>query len=158
MMRNKGYIMIDHKYKIFKSRYPIIIELYGDVYDYLDFRNILVNKTNCFKIDDYIHVWFNPEKLPGYKYTNIHPNDYPWILQGIERVYDLIGEYSPYKHTLIVFNEAIFSLCDFQAEGLIAGTMEWAAKAFKFECPKIEVDFDKETNKYLYNFGGCLKA
>lgn len=149
--------MICHKYKIFISQYPIIIDLYGDVYDYMNFKDIFANKTNYFEIKDCIHVWFEPKKLPEYKYTNIHPNDYPFILQGIEIVHDLIREHSQYKDTVIVFNEAIFSLCDFQEEGLIVGAMEWAAKAFKFECPKIEVAFDKASNKYLYNFGTYMK-
>ncbi|MGN0537277.1 MAG: hypothetical protein ACI4M3_04815 [Acutalibacteraceae bacterium] len=149
--------MIYHKYKIFISQYPIIIDMYGDVYDYTKFKDIFADKTDFFEINDCIHVCFKPKKLPEYKYTNIHPNDYPFIIQGIEIVSDLIKEHSQYRDTLIVFNEAIFSLCDFQEEGLIAATIEWAAKAFKFEYPKIEVAFDKATNKYLYNFEAYIK-
>ena len=57
-----------------------------------------------------------------------------------------------YKDTLIIIDGLQFSLCDFQEEGLTAAIIEWASKAFGFSKPRINVDFQKENNRYVFDF------
>ena len=63
----------------------------------------------------------------------------------MKKVSDLILSKSPYKlDTVIIIHSLTFPFCDFQEEGLTAAIIEWAANAFNFEAPKIDVKFNKE--------------
>lgn len=144
--------MIHHKYKILICRWGISIDLFGDICNYSSYTNAVADNTRCFDVDDSVHILFAPQKLPDYKYINIHPDDYIFIVKGIKNVLGSIKKYSPFNNTLIIFNEAIYNECFFQEEGLIVTSMEWASKAFGFECPKVAVSFDKNNNRYIFDF------
>lgn len=143
--------MIDYKYRIFESQWGIVVDLYGEIYDRSAYKN-LPQHTDVYYIGDSLAVLFEPQKLPDREYINIHSDDHAFIVEGIKRVADLIKKYSPYKNTLVVFTEAVFGICDFQPEGLTACAMQWAAKTFGFECPEIQVTFDKSANQYIFSF------
>lgn len=78
--------------------------------------------------------------------------DLPYLIKGLKIVQKQIVNSSIYKMTLIVINSLQFSLCDFQEEGLTAAIIEWASVAFDFAAPIINVDFQKEKNKYIFDF------
>lgn len=62
--------------------------------------------------------------------------------------YIQIQAQSKYEETLIVIQSIGYNYyCDFQEEGLTAAIIEWAAKAFGFECPEIPVEYDREHQK-----------
>jgi len=50
-----------------------------------------------------------------------------------------------------------FNYVDFQEEGLFCATREWLAKYYNFEIDPIQVDYDKEKNKYVFNLPPFLR-
>lgn len=52
----------------------------------------------------------------------------------------------------IIINSLHFGICNFQEEGLTAAVVEWAAKVFDFEPPKIDVTFNKPLNRYEFKY------
>ena len=79
-------------------------------------------------------------------------DDLPYLVKGLEIVQKEIIKNSMYRDTLIIIYSLQFSLCDFQEEGLIAAIIEWSSKAFSFSPPMINVDFNKEKNRYFFDF------
>ncbi len=142
--------MIHHHYKVCKSQWGIFIDFYGDTGEFLNDGSADENCT-IITVSDNLHIIFKPKKQNGSQYVYMHPDDYSFIVKGILQVADLIVEHSPYQSTAVIFNECIYSVCDFQKEGLTVGAMEWAAKAFDFECPKVNVSFDKNRNQYIFD-------
>ena len=57
---------------------------------------------------------------------------------------------SIYKENLIIINSVQFNPTDFQEEGFMVAIMGWVSKAFGFQPPTINVDFDKEKNRYVF--------
>lgn len=153
--------LVVHKYRILKTSWGIAINIYGTVYDYDRYiqSNGALNNDNVSKICDGVSVLFAPEKNenvgPHDAYNQMHPNDYPYMVEGLKNVSEQIRVNTCYKNTLIVITRLEFSLCDFQEEGLIVGTMEWAAKAFDFKCPHIEVKYQRDINRYIYDFNSA---
>ncbi len=149
---------IIHKYRMWKTSWGIAIDIYGRVCDYNKFfrnKEFLENE-NVVKICEEISVLFLPDKNENVgsadSYNQMHPDDYPYLIEGLIKVSKDIMHYTKYKNTLIIINRLEFSLCDFQKDGMIAGMMEWAARAFGFECPKIDVTYQKDINRYIYEF------
>ena len=149
---------IIHKYRMLKTSWGIVINIYGKVCEYDKFlcdEEFLMNK-NVVRICERIWVLFLPDKNenvgPDDSYNQMHPEDYPYLIEGLTKVSQSIMQYTKYKNTLIIINRLEYSLCDFQKEGIIAGMMEWAARAFGFECPKIDVVYQKDINRYIYDF------
>lgn len=71
---------------------------------------------------------------------------------------EIIAEYKDYRNEKATLNaikvaDGIwFNPCDFQEEGLTAAIIGWASKAFGFEQPIINVSFQKEKNRYHFEF------
>lgn len=150
--------LIVHKYRVLKTSWGIAINIYGNVYDYdkyIQDYDISISE-NFFNICDGIYVFFEPEENvnvgPHDSYNQMHSDDYPYMIEGLKKVSEQIKVNSQFKNTLIVITRLEMSLCDFQEEGLIAGMMEWAAKAFEFECPSIDVKYLRDINRYVYDY------
>ena len=150
--------MINHLYKLFISKWFISIRFYGDVYDYDEYRDKqeLVDNENIIQINDGVYAHFAPEPNvnvgSGNSYNQMHPDNYQYLIRGLEKVSRKIKNNSVYNNTVVVITRVEHNHCDYQDEGLTAGIMEWAAKAFDFECPKTDVSFDGQKNKYIYDF------
>lgn len=150
--------MITHQYKLFISKWFISISFYGDVYNYDEYiiNQALEVKENIIQIDDGVYAHFAPESNVNIgssdSYNQMHPDDYPYLIQGLEKVSSQIRDNSVYNNTVVVITRVEHNHCDYQNEGLTAGIMEWVAKAFDFECPKIDVSFDSQNNKYIYKY------
>lgn len=147
---------IIHKYRMRKTAWGIAINIYGRVCDYNKFFNNKEFLENVVKICEGISVLFLPDENenvgPHDSYNQMHPDDYHYILEGLIKVSQDIVHFTKYKNTLIIINRLEYNLCDFQEEGIIAGMMEWAARAFGFECPKIDAIYQKDINRYIYKF------
>ena len=148
--------VIIHKYRMIKTSWGIAIDIYGRVCDYDVLGDNKIFLENVVKICDEISILFLPDKNekvgPNESYNQMHPDDYHYLLEGLKKVSQDILRYTKYKNTLIIINRMEYNLCDFQEEGIVAGIMEWAAKAFGFESPKIEAIYQKEVNRYIYKF------
>lgn len=55
---------------------------------------------------------------------------------------------------IICFDSLAYNLCDYQDEGLVAGTIECLSYLSGLSLPDINVFFDKSKNKYCYCLNG----
>ncbi len=142
--------MIFHRYKLFISRWGMVLNVHGDVYDYDEYtggRDDL-NEENFFEICEGVCVHFDRTE----ESEMLCPADYPHMLEGFKKVSGQIVANSKFERTVIVITKIEYDMCCMQDEGFVAGMMEWASAAFGFECPQVEAAFDKEKNCYVYRF------
>ena len=96
-------------------------------------------------------IWLKYADEPLIK-NEIFCADYlPYFAEGLKLVQAEIQRNSSYDETLIIINSVQFNPSDFQEEGLTAAIIEWASKAFNFQTPTINVDFDKKKNRYIFS-------
>jgi hypothetical protein len=137
----------EHTYRVFKSSWGINIKIIAEI---TSTKNYAEN-NNYDKICDGLMAGYASKPLAkGEKFLE---EDKIFLWEGLKRVGDLIVKSSPYKSdTLIIIHSLVFSLCDFQEEGLTAAIIEWSANAFGFQAPIINVSFNKEYNKYEFRY------
>ena len=142
--------MIFHRYKVFISRWEIVLNIYGSVHAYEEYveNAIEIDKDNLFEICSNLYVYFMPSNQPA----QLHPLDYPHMLEGLQRVKTQILQNTRFDKTIITISSVEYDPCCMQEEAFIVGLMEWAAKAFAFSAPAIEVSFNAESNKYDFKF------
>lgn len=138
--------MIKHSYFICKSSWWIYIEI---IAEYKDYRNEK-NTTNAIKVAD--GIWLKFADVPLLENEIFCQDDLPYLKKGLEIVKNQIINNSIYENTLIIINSIQFNPCDFQEEGLTAAIIGWASEAFEFEQPIINVSFQKEKNRYHFEF------
>ena len=138
--------MVEHTYFVCKASWCINICIYGYCSDF----RLQTDKNNCISVCDRIWISINENQLD--RYRKIYSEDIPFLIKGIQYVQKQIRQNSEFQNTLITIDGLLYSICDFQKEGLIAGMIEWCAKAYNFEIPSISVEFDKSKNKYLFEF------
>lgn len=142
-------MIVEHKYFICKSSWCISIKIFAE---YTDFKNTKVNSKAIKVVDG---IWLKFADKPMVENEIFCDDDLPYLMKGLEIVQKQIINSSTYKDTLIIINSLQFSLCDFQEEGLTAAIIEWASKVFGFPKPIISVGFEKEKNRYVYDFNEC---
>lgn len=133
---------MEYKYCVLKSSWGIVVFLDAEFVEYV--KNSSHEKV--LQVTD--GIWLEYRQ----KYQNAYHADLPYLKQGILLVQGQIRLHSNYKDTLIVIQSVEFNECHFQAEGLTAAIIEWAAKAFDFDCPEIPVEYDRENRRYVYDF------
>lgn len=138
--------MIEHQYVILKTNWGINIKICAE---YTDFDNVYL-KSGGVKIVDGLWLKYADKFL--IKHKRFYAGDFPYLMKGLEIVQKSIINNSIYKNTLIIICDIQYNLCDFQEEGLIVAMIEWAAKAFDFEPPKINASFEKQENRYIFDF------
>ena len=143
--------MIEHTYFICKSSWCINIKI---VAEYTKFNKTDVNRDVINVVDG---IWLKFADKPIVENEIFCDDDLLYLAQGLIMVQKQIIEHSVYKETLIVINSLQFSLCDFQEEGLTAAIIEWASIAFGFSRPVIGVEFQKEINKYVFDWNAAVK-
>ncbi|MBQ8188506.1 MAG: hypothetical protein IJZ44_01880 [Lachnospiraceae bacterium] len=144
-------MMIEHTYFICKSSWCINIKI---VAEYTKFNKTDVNRDVINVVDG---IWLKFADKPIVENEIFCDDDLLYLAQGLIMVQKQIIEHSVYKETLIVINSLQFSLCDFQEEGLTAAIIEWASIAFGFSRPVIGVEFQKEINKYVFDWNAAVK-
>lgn len=138
--------MIEHTYFICKSSWCISIKIFAE---YTDFENDKMNSKAIKVVDG---IWLKFADKPMVEKEIFCDDDLPYLMKGLEIVQKQIRDNSMYKNTLIIIKSLQFSLCDFQEEGLTAAIIEWASKAFNFVPPIMNVFFQKEKNRYVFEF------
>lgn len=136
--------MIEHQYVILKTNRGINIKICAE---YTDFVNVHL-KSGGMKIVDGLWLKYADKSLIEHK--RFYNSDFPYLMKGLEIVQKSIINNSIYKNTLIIIHDVQYNLCDFQEEGLIAVMIGWAAKAFNFEPPKINVVFQKQKKQICF--------
>lgn len=138
--------MIVHKYFICKTSWCINIIIRAEIanMDEADLESLAVQAADG--------LWIRFTDKPLANGEKLDDSDLPYLLKGLQIVKSQICNNSIYKNTLIVINDLQYSICDFQKEGLTAAIIEWASKAFGFETPTINVRYEKEINRYIFDF------
>ena len=78
------------------------------------------------------------------------------LKSGVQRVAPQIVARSPFgKGTLIELKSVLFDPCDYQEEGLEPAIVEWASDQLAFDAPEYSVEFDKEHNRYIFEWAGA---
>lgn len=139
-------LMIENTYFVCKSSWCINIKIIAECTNF-DESNV---GSSAIKVVD--GIWLKFADKPIVENEIFCNDDLMYLAKGLEIVQKAIINNSIYKHTLIVINSLQFSLCDFQEEGLTAAIIEWASKAFNFSMPIINVEFQKQNNKYIFKF------
>ena len=132
-----------HSFKTIRTSWGIAIEIVGGFV-----------RRSCFSEQiDLISI------LPGLWVClsdnfNLKDNEIDLLWDGLRRIGNLILDSTPYPHdTLVVVREINFNPCDYQPDGLSVSMAKWAAYVFNFEMPSINVTFDKNQNKYFFDWG-----
>ena len=130
------HILLNHKYKVLKSTWEISIEIIGEITDYTS------NKKCCQVSND---LWC---ELPDY--LSIVEKEY--IVKGLIFLYEDIKRILDYAQIVIIFRNVSYNLCDYQEEGLTAAIVDTISKALCIDNIQINVSFDQNCNKYLFDF------
>ena len=122
--------MIEHTYsfRAYNSTWWVCVKIFAE---YVDCNSVNLH-SKTIKIAD--GLWMKFADKPMKKGELFYDGDLPYLKKGLEII-----------------------PCDFQEEGLIAVMIEWAAKAFNFEPPKINVVFQKQNNRYVFDFSDSEK-
>ena len=136
--------MYSYTYVTKKTDWEICIIINAEIKQFRD-------QTQCKKICD--GIWFSVTDTPRTKGQTIIDEDTKNLIEGIKIIREKIVESSEYKDkTWIEIDSLQFSDCYFQEDALPIAMMYWAAQAFGFEMPSVDVTFDKTENKYLFKF------
>lgn len=131
------YILLSHKYKVLKSTWGISIEIIGEITDHFS-----SNKECCQISRDF---WC---KLPDH--LNITEKEF--IIKGLILLYDDIKRILDCPQIVINIHHVIYNVCDYQEDGLTAAIVDTVSKALGIDTVQINVVFDREINKYLFDF------
>lgn len=145
---------MEYRYYIFKSVFPLCFFMEAEFEDYTEkLVSHVANNPDEEIVEAANGIWLEYRQ----KSKNAYHEDLPHLVKGLQLVQDQIRANCAYKEVLILIDSIKFLLCDFQAEGLTPTMMGWAAKAFGFECPEIEVGFDKANRRYVFDFDSIEK-
>lgn len=138
--------MIEHKYFICKTSWCINIIIRAEIanMDEVDSEGLAVQVSEG--------LWIKFADKPLIREEKFDVSDLPYLAKGLQMVKSQISNNSIYENTLVIIDDLQYSICDFQKEGLTAAIIEWASKAFGFETPTINVRYEKEINRYIFDF------
>lgn len=138
--------MVEYLYSIRKSSWWINIKIIAQIENCTNVQS----KDGLIKVGEGIWLKYADEPLIE---NEIFCSEYmPYFVKGLKLVQEEIKRNSLYEENLIIINSVQFNPSDFQEEGLTATIMGWAAKAFSFQTPTINIEFDKKNNRYIFDF------
>lgn len=137
---------MESQYYVQKSSWWIYIKIVAEAVDYHNKQNIY----DVVNVGD--GLWIAYTDVPLIKGELFTEDDLVYLIKGLNMVTNQVRANSEYKETLIVIQSLQYSPCDFQEEGLIAVMMQWCAQYFGFDCPEFKVEFDKNNNRYVFEF------
>lgn len=120
-------------YKISKSSWGIAVLLEIRTYSEINY--------NSFKINDNLYL-----KLDNCGLTKPY---YIFLINGLKWIE---GTINMQKKLMVSIESIEFSLCDFQDEGLFFAIASWARDYFKLEKLNYDYVYDKNINRYIFNF------
>ena len=131
-------------------------------------RYFISDKNSCWCINIYLSIEIKP--LPSINnYYKINNNigikydfedfsydknyfELPYLIDGINVVQNQLSNAIKNNNILIEIKDIKFGLCDFQEEGLTMAIIKLMSEIYGFEVPKISVHFDRQLNKYIFEF------
>lgn len=128
-----------YKYRLIKAGWGIIIDIDCSIHSLSDY-----NGTDLYNIGDSIRL---DVSVKGFQESEIQ-----WLIKGLQLVSEeLISKLSntPTVIKIIYFEP---SITDYQEEGLACAIAGWAAQKYELSYIHPPVYFDKEKNRYAFNF------
>lgn len=137
--------MEEYKYILFKGRWGISITIYGLVFDKKLFQD------DCIEVCSRLGLSFS--KNPLVDNEIFCREDREAIFSAIDMVKQHILSNSQFLNgTVIQICSLQYNECYYQKEAMVVAMMNWCSKVFGFECREIVSSFDKEKNKYIFEF------
>lgn len=65
---------------------------------------------------------------------------------------DILSNSTFYNGTVIQICSLQYNLCYYQKEAVSVAMMNWCSEVFGFKCKEIDSSFNKENNKYIFDF------
>jgi len=78
--------------------------------------------------------------------------DITQLASGLSHASPMIERQHASGHVVVQVRRVEYTPTDYQPEGMAAATFGWAAEEFDLELPQVEVDFDKEANRYVFRW------
>jgi hypothetical protein len=79
--------------------------------------------------------------------------EWGFVELGLRLIADSIRDHKPTTQPILVrVRDLEVNWCDYQPEGLACAIVGWAAQEFGFPEPAISVTFDREKNRYVFDF------
>ncbi len=105
----------------------------------------------CIKISNNIGIKFADFPLkPTEKFVE---NDMKYLVNGLNIIKNTLSKYIDEKGILIEINSIeLWDVQYFQEEGLTMAIIKLMSEIYGFEVPKIPVHFDRQLNKYIFEF------
>jgi hypothetical protein len=129
---------MEYKYVLLKSSWGIVIFLEVE-----EIKNS-VNSSDT-KITDRIFLRVNDSIQLNKKYYE------SWIVAGIKDLADKIYEKIDGSKICFLLKNLEFNPAHFQEEGLYCAIQEWMAKYYDMQITPVKVEFNKATNRYVFN-------
>lgn len=108
----------------------------------------LPSVNNYYKINSNIGIKYDFEDFSYDK----HYFELPYLIDGINAVQNQLSNAIKNNNILIEIKDIKFGLCDFQEQGLTMAIIKLMSEIYGFEVPKIPVHFDRQLNKYIFEF------
>jgi hypothetical protein len=132
-------IIMRYKYQLLKSSWGIVIfleidEILSPSANETDIRitdKILLRIGDTFRLDT--------ETIAK------------WMGAGIKALSAEIAERISNVNVCFDVKEIVFNYTDFQEEGLYCAVQEWLSKFYGIALTPVDVKYDREKNKYLFN-------
>jgi hypothetical protein len=136
-----------YRYRIYK-KYGISISIYGAYTSMSSYED----KDACTAICSGLWAIY-PADMQIPSAFGVSEKEKYLLWEGLKKVSELIIHKSPYQSdTLIVIHFISSHDCHYQEEGLTPAIMMWAANAFGFQPPQIDVHFNEELGKIEFLF------
>lgn len=137
--------MEEHKYILFKGRWGISIDIFGQVFDKKLFREDCIEVCNG--------LWLSFSDSPLIENEIFCEDDKEAIFYAINMVQQLIVSNTPFHDgTVIQICSLQYNVCYYQKEAMIVAMISWCSKVFGFKYKEITSNFDKENNRYNFEF------
>jgi hypothetical protein len=78
--------------------------------------------------------------------------DMKYLINGLNIIKEILSKSINKDGILIEIKSIQFNISDFQEEGLTLAIIKLMSEVYRFEMPHIPVHFDKQLNKYIFEF------
>lgn len=105
----------------------------------------------CVRISNNIGIKFADSPLNSTE--KFVESDMKYLVDGLNIIKNILSKYINEKGILIEINSIeLWDIQYFQEEGLTMTIIKLMSEIYGFEMPKIPVHFDKQLNKYIFEF------
>lgn len=89
-------------------------------------------------------TWLDASKI------KLGDQDISQLASGLSLASPMIERQHGSGHVVVDVLHVDYAPTDYQAEGMAAAMLGWAAEEFDLDSPQVEVEFDKEANRYVF--------